>query len=124
VQSFGGYTKQFQHESTTCHCTMTFSIFFPPATSQKQQVPILYYLSGLSCTDRNAMEKVRRSRMLRDKATAYAAQINLCICTMSMAALIVDGCACVAVWIAAESCTAPDCCCDPRHKPARLGDLR
>lgn len=40
---------------------MTFSIFFPPAIDQAR-VPILYYLSGLSCTDRNAMEKVRQPR--------------------------------------------------------------
>lgn len=34
------------------------SVFFPPASGQSK-APVLYYLSGLSCTDRNAIEKVR-----------------------------------------------------------------
>ena len=41
-----------------CH-----SVFFPPATGQLK-APVLYYLSGLSCTDRNAVEKVRIFRAL------------------------------------------------------------
>lgn len=56
VQSFGGFTKQFKHTSETLGCEMKFTIFFPPGVLK---APILYFLSGLTCTDRNFIEKVR-----------------------------------------------------------------
>ena len=55
TQTFGGYTKQFKHQSETLSCEMKFSVYFPPHV---QKAPILYYLSGLTCTDRNFVEKV------------------------------------------------------------------
>lgn len=61
LQSFGGVTKQFKHISESLGCEMKFSIFFPPACLK---APILYFLSGLTCTDRNFIEKVRVGRSL------------------------------------------------------------
>ena len=54
---FGGYHKQFSHQSTSLHCSMRFAIFLPPGASTDTPVPVLYWLSGLSCTDENFMQK-------------------------------------------------------------------
>ena len=54
LQSFGGNTKQFMHTSKILGCEMKFSVFFPPNV---EKAPILYFLSGLTCNDRNFIEK-------------------------------------------------------------------
>lgn len=46
----------YSHQSTANNATMRFAIFLPPQ-AQKQQVPVLYYLSGLTCTEENFMIK-------------------------------------------------------------------
>ncbi len=55
-KSHGGVQGVYSHESTSCNCEMTFAVFVPPQ-SEKQKCPILYYLSGLTCTHANVMEK-------------------------------------------------------------------
>lgn len=47
----GGLIKQFSHESAATKTTMTFSIFLPPAASDSNKVPVLFYLAGLTCSD-------------------------------------------------------------------------
>ncbi len=55
---FGGEQKRFTHTSTTCHCNMTFSVYLPPQASQlDSNLPVLYWLSGLTCTDENFVQK-------------------------------------------------------------------
>ncbi len=53
----GGWHKQYSHTSTSTHCPMRFAIFLPPGASQTNKVPVLYWLSGLTCTDENFMQK-------------------------------------------------------------------
>ncbi|MEM9968199.1 MAG: S-formylglutathione hydrolase [Pseudomonadota bacterium] len=53
---FGGVQGVYTHTSTTCRCDMTFAIFLP-AQAEKARVPLLWYLSGLTCTHENAMTK-------------------------------------------------------------------
>ena len=53
---FNGWHKQFSHQSTSTQCQMRFAIFLPPQ-AQQQNVPVLYWLSGLTCTDENFMQK-------------------------------------------------------------------
>ncbi len=53
----GGWHKQYSHISTSTHCQMRFAIFLPPGASQTNKVPVLYWLSGLTCTDENFMQK-------------------------------------------------------------------
>ncbi|MGF1697766.1 S-formylglutathione hydrolase [Vibrio lamellibrachiae] len=53
----GGWHKQFTHESTTLNCSMRFAIFLPPNATKSAPVPVLYWLSGLTCTDENFMQK-------------------------------------------------------------------
>jgi len=58
VKLEGGSIKQFSHWSNTCQCEMTFSIFLPQRSERlASDPPVLYYLSGLTCTDENARTK-------------------------------------------------------------------
>ena len=55
-KAFGGVQGVYTHASETTGCDMTFAVFMPPhAASEK--VPCLWYLSGLTCTHENAMNK-------------------------------------------------------------------
>ena len=53
---FGGEQLQFTHESAACKCTMTFSIYLPPQ-AKSGKVPVVWWLSGLTCTDQNFVTK-------------------------------------------------------------------
>ncbi|AXV15620.1 S-formylglutathione hydrolase [Neorhizobium sp. SOG26] len=60
--AFGGMQGVFQHESETCHCEMTFAVFVPPQAVHEPR-PVLWYLSGLTCTHANVMEKGEYRRL-------------------------------------------------------------
>ncbi len=53
---FGGVQGVYSHESEATGCKMTFGLYLPPQ-AEKGSVPILWYLSGLTCTHENAMVK-------------------------------------------------------------------
>ncbi|MAY87743.1 MAG: S-formylglutathione hydrolase [Pseudooceanicola sp.] len=53
---FGGTQGVYSHASTACNCEMTFGLFLPPEAADGP-VPVLWYLSGLTCTHENAMTK-------------------------------------------------------------------
>lgn len=55
-RSFGGTQTVYKHSSNTCGCEMTFAAYLPPKAAY-QPVPVLWYLSGLTCTHDNAMTK-------------------------------------------------------------------
>lgn len=55
-RAFGGVQGVFQHRSEVCDCDMTFGLFLP-AQAEDGPVPVLWYLSGLTCTHENAMVK-------------------------------------------------------------------
>ena len=55
-KSFGGDQMRFTHASKACNCDMTFAIYLPPA-AEHGPVPVLYWLSGLTCTDENFVTK-------------------------------------------------------------------
>ncbi|MFT6030757.1 MAG: S-formylglutathione hydrolase [Oleiphilaceae bacterium] len=54
---FDGWHQQFSHYSSNTNCTMRFGIFLPPQANEKNKVPVVYWLSGLTCTDENFMQK-------------------------------------------------------------------
>lgn len=56
-KSFAGWHKQYNHESKVLNCTMRFAIYLPPQASEQNKVPVIYWLSGLTCTDENFMQK-------------------------------------------------------------------
>jgi S-formylglutathione hydrolase len=55
-KAFGGSQRVYRHQSETCACPMTFAIFLPPQ-SEDRPVPVLWYLSGLTCSHQNVMDK-------------------------------------------------------------------
>jgi len=56
IASFGGRLLKLSHPSTATKCTMNLNVFFPPQ-AQRSAVPVLFYLSGLTCTGDNCAEK-------------------------------------------------------------------
>ena len=71
-KSFGGWHKQYSHGSNTLNCSMRFAIFLPPQASTGAKVPVLYWLSGLTCSDENFMQKAGAQRL--------AAELGYCDC--------------------------------------------
>ncbi|SHN19314.1 S-formylglutathione hydrolase [Roseibium suaedae] len=53
---FGGVQTVYRHRSATCGVDMTFAVYLPPE-AENGPVPVLWYLSGLTCTHENAMTK-------------------------------------------------------------------
>lgn len=53
---FGGTQGVYRHRSTATGTDMTFAVYLPPA-AEEGPVPVLWYLSGLTCTHENAMTK-------------------------------------------------------------------
>ena len=53
---FGGVQGVYRHASEACGCDMTFGLYLPPQAAD-ETVPVLWYLSGLTCTHENAMVK-------------------------------------------------------------------
>ncbi len=69
-KSFGGRQLRFTHPSRVLNCAMNFSVYLPPA-AENGPVPVLYWLSGLTCTDENFVNKAG--------AQQYAAQHGVAI---------------------------------------------
>lgn len=59
---FGGRIGFYRHASTSNNCDMQFSVFVPPQ-AKKQNVPILTFLSGLTCSEENFMVKSGAQRV-------------------------------------------------------------
>lgn len=55
--SFGGSQEVWQHTSATLGCEMKFAVYLPPAALRGQACPVLYWLSGLTCTEQNFITK-------------------------------------------------------------------
>ncbi len=53
---YGGIQGVYSHASDACGCDMTFGLFLPEEAAEAP-VPVLWYLSGLTCTHENAMVK-------------------------------------------------------------------
>lgn len=67
---FGGTQGVYRHASESCGVEMTFGLFLPEEAAEGP-VPILWYLSGLTCTHENAMTKAG--------AQAWAAEHGLAL---------------------------------------------
>lgn len=55
--SHGGRQEVWQHASGVLGCAMKFGVYLPPAALQGQRCPVLYWLSGLTCTEQNFITK-------------------------------------------------------------------
>jgi len=67
---FGGQQQRFRHHSRVLGCDMTFSVYLPPR-ADKAPVPVVWWLSGLTCTDENFVTKAGAQR--------YAAELGLAL---------------------------------------------
>ncbi len=68
--AFGGTQGVYSHASSACNCEMTFAVYLPPQ-AKEGPVPVLWYLSGLTCTHENAMVKAG--------AQAWAAEAGIAL---------------------------------------------
>ena len=68
IKEFGGWLERWQHASASCNCEMTFSVYLPPQTAS-EKLPVVYWLSGLTCTDDNVRVKAGAQR--------YCAELGL-----------------------------------------------
>lgn len=68
--AFAGRVSFYQHQSQVCRGPMNFSVFEPPQLADRA-VPVVYFLSGLTCTEENFMVKAGALR--------YAAELGLCL---------------------------------------------
>jgi len=62
-KSFGGWQKRYKHRSDVLGCDMVFAVYLPPQAEQGEKLPVLYWLSGLTCTDENFMQKAGVQRI-------------------------------------------------------------
>jgi len=56
VKMFGGEQNRYQHHSDVLDCDMVYAVYLPPQAAE-YRVPVVYYLSGLTCTDENFVTK-------------------------------------------------------------------
>ena len=63
-KSFGGHQDVYSHDSTSTQCKMTFAVYFPEGVEKlPKKAPVLYWLSGLTCTHENFMQKTGMQRL-------------------------------------------------------------
>ncbi len=68
-RAFGGVQGVYTHPSEACGCDMTFGLFLPEQ-AEDGPVPVLWYLSGLTCTHENAMVKAGAQRWAAEAGIA------------------------------------------------------
>ena len=62
---FEGVQGVYRHNSSILKCDMTFAVFMPSFLKDKQ-IPVLWFLSGLTCTHENAMLKAGAQKFARE----------------------------------------------------------
>ena len=69
---FGGNQYRYEHRSTVLNCDMRFAAFIPSA-AENGPVPVLFWLSGLTCTDENFIQKAGAQRYAEEHGIAIIA---------------------------------------------------
>ena len=60
---FGGWQEVWQHRSAVLDCDMRFAVYLPPqAEGEHEALPVLYWLSGLTCNEQNFITKAGAQR--------------------------------------------------------------
>ena len=68
-RSFGGWLKRYRHRSDVLDCDMVFGVYLPPQ-AETEPVPLVWWLSGLTCTDENFMQKAGAHRVAAELGLA------------------------------------------------------
>jgi S-formylglutathione hydrolase len=66
---FGGEQRVYVHDSRETRCAMRFGVFLPPQ-AEAGRVPLLYWLSGLTCTEENFIAKAGAQRVAAELGIA------------------------------------------------------
>lgn len=64
-RSFGGWQEVWKHASVALGCDMRFAVYLPPQ-AETAPCPVLYWLSGLTCTEQNFITKAGAQRFAAD----------------------------------------------------------
>ncbi len=72
IRSFDGRQLRVQHASARCRCDMIFALYLPPQAST-QKVPVVWWLSGLTCNDQNFVTKAGAQRVASELGLAVIA---------------------------------------------------
>ena len=59
--AFGGWQDVYQHRSQVLGCEMKVAVYLPPQAATRT-LPVLYWLSGLTCTEQNFITKAGAQR--------------------------------------------------------------
>ncbi|WP_020591919.1 S-formylglutathione hydrolase [Kiloniella laminariae] len=70
---FGGLQRVYSHSSRVCNGIMRFAIYLPPAALEGKKVPVLTYLSGLTCTEDNVTAKAGAQRVASELGLIFIA---------------------------------------------------
>ena len=73
AKAHGGTLGVYKHESTSTGTGMTFSVFLPPQASEGGKLPVLVYLSGLTCTHANVTDKGEYRRVCAELGIVFVA---------------------------------------------------
>ncbi|ENM5538552.1 S-formylglutathione hydrolase, partial [Escherichia coli] len=68
--SFGGWQNVYRHYSQSLKCEMNVGVYLPPK-AENEKLPVLYWLSGLTCNEQNFITKSGMQR--------YAAEHNIIV---------------------------------------------
>ena len=66
---FGGWQDVWEHDSSTLGCRMRFGVYLPPQAADGP-VPVLYWLSGLTCNEQNFITKAGAQRYAAEHGIA------------------------------------------------------
>ncbi|TXS93282.1 S-formylglutathione hydrolase [Parahaliea aestuarii] len=69
---FEGEQLRLKHRADSLDCDMHFSLYLPPA-ARGGDVPLLYWLSGLTCSDENFVQKAGAQRYAAEHGVAIVA---------------------------------------------------
>ncbi|KAM7541802.1 hypothetical protein Aperf_G00000009930 [Anoplocephala perfoliata] len=69
AKCFEGYQKVFQHDSVSTQCPMRFGVYLPPCYGPDKPCHVVFYLSGLTCTEQNFI--------IKSGAQRYASKLGL-----------------------------------------------
>ncbi|HBN52498.1 MAG TPA: S-formylglutathione hydrolase [Stenotrophomonas sp.] len=58
----GGWQDVYRHRSETLGCDMSVAVYLPPQAESGAKLPVLYWLSGLTCTEQNFITKAGAQR--------------------------------------------------------------
>lgn len=73
AKSFGGTQGVYRHRSNETGTDMIFSVFVPPQAGGGAKLPVVWYLSGLTCTHANVTEKGGFQRVCAELGLIFVA---------------------------------------------------